>query len=333
MMAGVAPTASRKDAAYRYAVFGGTLCTNVAFEDLSPSHEARTDWTLRVVDAEPPTDADAEELGRQRVGKLEWRLTRSAAGLQLWFPPFGRCAIDPEGSELTWYLGDDRRLEFLRAAVLGPVLALALHEAGTLCLHGAAVGIGDQAIALVAPKHHGKSTLALALVRAGATLVTDDSIAVDPESAAVRPGVHSVRLWQDSADELAAHVAEGRLVSGAKSTLVDLPTRMLQRAPIRLSAVYVLVPVTETSSAGVPVERARIPDSVAAVLLTHHAKLVDSLIGPRMTGQKLRWASSLVRRVPVYTLAVVRDFAKLPQVADHLVRWHAQPSDGSHATA
>src|SRR5688500_16488828 len=180
---------------HHYTVFGGCLRSEVEFPDLSRVNPRPPDWTLRVATEAPPAPVVVEELGRHDIGWSKPRLTRSDAGLHLSYAPYGECTIAADGSELTWYPGQESLPEIVRAVVLGPALALALHLRGTLTLHGSAVGLGGHAIAVLAPRFHGKSTLALALVRAGATLVTDDSIAVDVDGVpTVRPGVHSVRV-------------------------------------------------------------------------------------------------------------------------------------------
>jgi serine kinase of HPr protein (carbohydrate metabolism regulator) len=72
---------------------------------------------------------------------------------------------------------------------------VALHLQGLLCLHGSGVGIDGSAVAFLANKGAGKSTLATALCAAGATLVTDDMLPVDPRSPVMAwPSMPAVRL-------------------------------------------------------------------------------------------------------------------------------------------
>ncbi len=70
----------------------------------------------------------------------------------------------------------------MRADLLGRVMALAAHADGRLTLHASAVSVAGRAVAFVGPKHAGKSTLALALVRKGARLLTDDTLVVRLQS-------------------------------------------------------------------------------------------------------------------------------------------------------
>jgi hypothetical protein len=308
---------------YRYGVFGGVLASAIEFPDLSPASATHADWEFRIATGAPPDVSGAEEVGRHAVGRAEMRLVRYEGGLRLSYPPFGECMIEAGGRSLTWYGGNDPRLEFVRAIALGPVLALALHETGILCLHGSSVAFADHAIAMLAPKFHGKSTLALALAGAGARLVTDDAIAVDLGTPPmVRPGVHSVRLWDDTANALVTGDRDGRMVAGVKGTLVSIPEQRLATARVPLGAVYLLVPTSGPDDAP-PVERVLMGRGQATVAMAFHTKLADPLIGVRMSTEQLRWVAVLARQIPVYTLGVARDFARLPEVVRQMMEWHA----------
>ena len=64
---------------------------------------------------------------------------------------------------------------------LGSASLLLRHLQGKLALHGAAVAVGGRAMILLGRSGQGKSTLAASLcARAGATLFSDDAVALDP---------------------------------------------------------------------------------------------------------------------------------------------------------
>ena len=314
---------------HHYAVFGRCLRSEVEFPDLPEIRPTRAEWTLRVAPGPRPPAPGEIRIGSHVVGGGELRLSRSEAGLHLSLEPVGECTISVDGAELRWYSRDGARDELMRVVILGPVLALALQQARILCLHGSAVGVNGRAIALLAPKFHGKSTLALALVRAGAQLLTDDAIAVDLEPVPmVRPGVQSVRLHEDSADELVAAALSGQILPGYKRTLVGMPQRMLASEPLPLDAVYLLAPVRRPPD-GVAIDRTAVAPALAAVALAHHTKLVDPLVGMDGAGLQLRWCAAVVRQVPVYALQIVRDFDRLDEVVEQLMSWHSSTLVGS----
>jgi hypothetical protein len=94
--------------------------------------------------------------------------------------------------------------EDMATYLLGPVLAFALRSRGPLALHASAVSLRGSAILLTAAATGGKSTTAAALVRNGATMLTDDVAAVDWRDGVpfVQPGYPRLRVWSDSAAAL-----------------------------------------------------------------------------------------------------------------------------------
>ena len=96
----------------------------------------------------------------------------------------------------------------LRLFILGPALAVLLHQRGWLVLHGSAVAIQGRAVACLGAPGWGKSTLAAALHRRGHAVVADDVTVVrlDQGSVAVVPGFPQLKLWPDAARRLGAAV-------------------------------------------------------------------------------------------------------------------------------
>ncbi len=192
----------------RYQLFGRCLESDLPFPELM-SGTGSTSWVLNTLPgrAEPP--AHSVYLGEDTVqGDIRVRLYRTPAGFWLDFDDSGCFEVTDAGRTLRWYRPtadcDDVDVDAAaRIDVQGRVLALALHEEGRLCLHGSGVCTGGVGLGFLAPKFHGKSTLALALVSAGARLITDDTLVVDPGPIPLAlPGVHAMRLWSDTARRL-----------------------------------------------------------------------------------------------------------------------------------
>jgi hypothetical protein len=308
----------------RYSAFGGCLRSEIEIPDLPLSRSKTTDWSLTVA-VGPPAEVPLELLGEHKVGRWVYRLFRAASGLRLEYDGTYVFDIRCRGAEIVWYPTNGTKEEFARALLLGPVLALAHHVAGALCLHGSAVAIGGRGVAFLASKYHGKSTLGLALVLSGARQLTDDALVVDatPE-VRVRPGVHSIRLWNDSAQRLGAADLECVLLDGVKNTLTELPRRLVQRTPVPLASLYLLRSVLPGED--VPVaERIALSPALAAVALTHHTKLPLPLLGPTEGAPQFLRAAAVARSVPVYELRVVRDFDRLPEVVQTIFSWHQAP--------
>jgi hypothetical protein len=317
-----------------YFLFGGCLRSQLEFPDLTPlPFRADPDWELSVDLTAPP--APIELLGSRMIAP-EWvfRYYRVKDGLRLEYGRTGSYDILSGGRRIVWYRESDPEdvshlLEMARAIVLGPVMAVALDQAGKLCLHGSAVAIGAGAVAFLAPKFHGKSTLALSLTAAGARLITDDLVAIEPGSVPlVLPGVHSVRLMDDIAALLGPWFSGATMHAGFKQTLTNLPERGLAWEPARLTAIYVLTPMSKLED-NRPAARDILPPARAAASLALQKKLTDELTGYSDAGSVLARISSVASTVPVYSLRIVRDLERLPDVVREIMAWHGETVSNS----
>jgi hypothetical protein len=129
--------------------------------------------------------------------------------------------------------------EVLPIFLEGSILAHALAADGLLTLHASAVEVEGQALAIVGGSGAGKSTLAALLCGAGARLVADDALRVDPtgSGATCFPGSRGLRL-RPAAASLGSGI-EGALMEET----VDGRTRVLPPwrgdGPLELRAVLV----------------------------------------------------------------------------------------------
>jgi hypothetical protein len=244
------------------------------------------------------------------------------------FDDTGCFAISHDGSTITWYRAGDIDVVSARLDVTGRVLAAALHAAGTICLHGSAVVLDEHAIGFIAPKRHGKSTLALALVSDGARLLTDDTL---PVKAGPPPlahaGLHTARLWPDSAARLS--LGDARLQPDRKQLFSDLADAQLSHEPAPLAALYVLAPEREPNVDDQVAWRTRLAPVQAALMLMAQARLAP-LLGQSETPVLLERAAFLARHVPVYQLHVVRSLDRLADVVSIIRSWHAQLLPAGH---
>jgi len=153
---------------YSYTVFG--VGVNCAFElpelEPSPADPAHA-WTVEArMDPPPAPVATLVATGSDTVyGSVRVRAFISDAMARLTFDDTGTFDLMPSKRLIRWYRGPDSDTRAVRADLLGRVLAMAVHHDGALVLHASAVSIGEEVVAFLGPKHAGKSTLAMALVR------------------------------------------------------------------------------------------------------------------------------------------------------------------------
>lgn len=305
-----------------YTTFGGCLRSEQLLFPELPLTPARTpDWSLRVADE--PADAQLGELlGVWPEAYCKIELYRIPGGFRLRHSCTGEFDITADGASLVWYPGAGAKTEMAQSDVLGRVLSVALHAAGALTLHGSGVELEQGVVAFLAPKHHGKSTLAAALVREGARLVTDDMLAVElGPPALVRAGVHSMRLCSDAAERLIETDRPRRSAIDGKHVVDHSGSESVMLGMAPLAGIYLLQPVS-AARVGDAASRRRLSSTQAAMALLSHAK-IGPLLGKSEARILFDRAVALASDVPVYALEIVRDFDRMSDAVDSIMEWHA----------
>ncbi|HEX5436763.1 MAG TPA: hypothetical protein VFW98_06370 [Gemmatimonadaceae bacterium] len=303
-----------------YALFGGCLRSDIPFPELREIPRGIATWTLRTA-VEPCPARQLELVHEASAGDWRARLYRSASGHRIEFSDTGSFDISANGAELTWYPAPAAPVHQARINIVGPVLATALHFAGYVSLHASAVALHSHAVAFAAPPFHGKSTLALAMVTAGARLITDDMVPVDPAPPVTcLAGVPSIRLR----DESVSHFMPDRMRSSApvvdKHLLSDLPSDRVALEPVPLGAIYILTPVVAEPGCDA-VRRTRLPPVQGAMTIIRHSR-IGPILGAHESAAFFPRAAAIADAVPVYTLAIARDLDRMPEVVAQLLQWH-----------
>jgi hypothetical protein len=260
-------------------------------------------------------------LGREDVqADVTVELRATGNSLRLVFDDTGTFDISMHGRRIRWHAPVQADLEAVRRDLLGRVLAVCLQEQGVMALHGSAVQLGNVAVAFLAPKFHGKSTTAAALVETGATLLADDLVAVTSGAHPdVLPCVPVVQLWRDAADRIARmSQSTGMSPCNTTSPKRQIALRTVDR-PVPLAGVYLLAPVR--ADAAHTVRRRRLGGVEASLALLGQAK-VGALIGAERRSLLLDHLGELTGKVPVYRLEVPRDFERLAELTGAMWRWH-----------
>jgi len=330
-----------------YSVFGRCLRSAIAFPELRASRDPEPRWTLRTIGT-PPALGSAEVLGTDdKIPGAEVSLFKFSGGYRLQYADTGSFDISPDGREINWSHAAATSLQAVRLDVISQVLPLALYASGMFCLHGSAVAVDGGAIGFLAPSFYGKSTLAMAMAGAGvgARILTDDALAVEPRAPVTAwPGVHSVRLWDDTARRIIGDHAGLKSVEAfqlqrrdgkawptepfagttvtSKQVLSRLPEDRLMQERTTLKVMYVLAP-TKGGTNSPAARRTLLPAVRAAVYLVLHAKL-GALLGKSEAPVLFERAVRVAEVVPVYELTIVRDLDRIPEVVAQLTAWHRE---------
>ncbi|RRI01143.1 serine kinase [Mesorhizobium tamadayense] len=198
----IGPEAQSRRVRRFYRAYGLTISSEVALPELQPAVPAAPDIAIAVRPVDFPKPA-AEGGTAFRFEPTRQYLSWQAVGTFL-ISDAARIDVDPAPGI------DDPLLAF---PLLGPVLALTLHQRRLLILHASAVAVGGRSVIFMGDKGAGKSTTAGAMIRAGHLLLTDDVVALDlsnPSRPIILPGFPQLKLAADAADAIRIEQAEVR---------------------------------------------------------------------------------------------------------------------------
>ncbi|QKC87218.1 serine kinase [Mesorhizobium sp. NZP2234] len=185
-----------------YRAYGLIVASDVALPELQPADPAAPDILIAIgmIDMPKPS-AETATIFRFEPDRqyLAWH----AVGAFL-ISGSNRIDIEPAPGV------DDALLAF---PLLGPVMALLLHQRGLLVLHASAIAVAGRGAIFMGDKGAGKSTTASALIRAGHDLLTDDVVAMDlanPVAPMIVAGFPQIKLAADAAAAISLGQAEVR---------------------------------------------------------------------------------------------------------------------------
>jgi hypothetical protein len=207
-------------------------------------------------------------------GKLWTSFFRIPSGYLLRFPEIADFTVATDGGHVTAWPIDGVPPDAVDLVYVNQVLPLAWSKQGRMVFHASAVEIGGRAVAFIARSGYGKSTLAASFALAGARLICDDGLVLEPASqaATAHPGHPSLRLWSDSEEALvgdrlqrapAVHYTTKR-----RFTVIDEPLHCNQ--PRELAAAFFLGDGTAAAPSISPMR-----GSQALVELAKHSFLLD----------------------------------------------------------
>jgi len=305
-----------------YAVYGASLSSSVAFPELHEIPATQPRWTFDTAPRLAPM-VEPVELGSDLLySDVRARLFAHAAGHRIMVDDTGSFELSLDRRLVTWEERAESWPDFVRAHLLGRVLATALYLDGLLPLHGSAVETREGVIAFLAPKGFGKSTLALALTAAGARLVSDDSLPVEAAAAPrAWPGVHSIRVHDDVVSTLGVGRRTLETSEGKRVITAFDDDRLLSR-PAPLATIYLLDPLGGEDAA---TTRTAAPAMLAAIGIVAHVK-IGRMLGRSAAAPMLERAAAIAHAVPVYRLHRPRDLAQLAATTATLLEWHGIPS-------
>ena len=229
---------------------------------------------------------------RDEEGESVAHLDRFPGAEVLRFPGTADFYLDP--GRIRAHLLDPDRPDLMELRLLGPVLSYWLERLGIPALHAAAVRTDAGAVGFLAHSGGGKSSLAAALLQAGASLLTDDILPVEEIDGIflARPGYPQMRLEPDTARRFLGRT-EGLAAVSPDDSKLHVPVDGFCGTATPLSALYVV-----ERRPGRP-EILPLPRRQAVIELVRHSFSPYLVEAAGLQPRRLDLFARLVRQVPV----------------------------------
>lgn len=282
--------------------YGLTLGSPFHFPELAPAPPgARVDVEValgRVETVGPPTVVDAGVAFWARPGEA----TLFYEGVGRYHVCGGRrVTIDPSPGV------DEREVRFF---VLGPAMAVLLHQRGLLPLHANAVRVDGVAALFMGFSGRGKSTTAAAMCARGHALVADDVAPVQwtADGPVVLPGWSHMRLLPQTLAALGAAAPDGPTIHPRTDKYAWHAARFAD-APVPLGRIYL---IAGGARVGVePLARNEAFGQLVAGTYPVPARLMEADGGK---ADHFRRCVAVASRVTVARLTRPRDLDVLPEL-------------------
>ena len=228
--------------------------------------------------------------------------------------------IDRRGTQVWGRAAQEASPEEIAIYLLGPIMGLLLRLHDVTCLHGSAVAVDGQALAIVGAPGAGKSTTAAALARLGFPVLADDVVALRKAGAAilVAPAPPRLCLWPQSVtilfgdpellprlvpEDSIDHAWDKRALDGRKSEYT------YQEQPLPLGAIYLL---EERRRDAAPALAAISPTEALMALVSNSYR--TEWLDRTMRESEFKMLSAIMDRVPVRRVIPHADPSYLPRL-------------------
>lgn len=224
-----------------YRIADLALESAVAFPELPPGSAAAGAWTVAVDPGRRRSIARWQHHWRDAGGRRYLSIGRVADEHILRFTRTASFRVSLDRRRITCEGSTHLPAASLRHLLLNQVLPLAL-GCDRIVLHASAVRLPAGVVAFAGPGGAGKSTLAAALSRDGAALLTDDAVILERggEGWGARAIYGSLRLWPDMAGAIFGSRAPAARADGTRKQRIEIAETPAAGRAAPLAAVCVL---------------------------------------------------------------------------------------------
>ena len=203
----------------------------------------------------------------------------------------------------------------LRLFLLGPVMALLLHQRKMLVLHASAVVVNGEVVAFAGDKGEGKSTLAGAMTAAGYHLFSDDVLAInlrESDRIIAYPGFPQLKLMPDSAEQIGLAANDLPRIHPDYEKRAARMDGVYAPDPLPVNRIYILQ--TADEEAIEPLS----PQS-RLVELVRHSYLAPLLETTGESADHFRQVVLLANRIEIVALKRTRDLSRLRETVQRVI--------------
>ena len=314
-------------------IFDIALSSNFPLPGLPELAVARPDWNV-VLENGPNPDNDLNWFHQclTEDGREIMSAAREGETYTLYFQGLAHFSIDFPSKKISIYPEDNCPRTTLAHLLMDQVMPRVLCHQGRVVIHASAIALADgRALAFTGPSGRGKSTLALAMQKAGFRLLSDDCLLLERRESSVMaiPAYASVRLWPDSLEAMLGQgeavgldISEMAHYTSKKQVFVNQPESIADQHGHPLVRVFSLAPSRLEPPEPSKNEDLRVdPVSGSAAIMT----LIESLFAldvKRKSAVRRSFdsAGKIAAAVPVFSASYPRDFKKLPQLVSLLTK-------------
>ncbi len=282
--------------------YGLTFYSAVSFPELNPGN-GKMDVLIRY--------GTVEELPHKAQDVHRYHYTTPAGVILSWRDVGAFLVRDGSEMILDPLPGVDERK--LRPFILGTAMGVLLHQRGLQVFHASVIQFPQGAVAIMARKGYGKSTLAAALHTRGHSMLADDILALYHQNGTLMalPGYPQFKLWPKSIEAIGKDPnSYPSLFPGIEKRSLRVNRDFLEESQ-PLKAVFVLAP----GESNRVVELGK-KEALQNIMPHWYGVLFEgTLLKTFGLENHLRDCMSLVNAVPIYRLVGIPSLGELDNLA------------------
>jgi len=209
--------------------------------------------------------------------------------------------------------------------ILGPVMALMLHQRGFLVLHGSAVNVSrgnvqsngfPSAVAFLGHRGNGKSTTAIHLYLEGYPLVADDILAIkfsEDGKPVGYPGYPHVRLSDEAYHQVKGHTDILTPIRTLAGKVFCDASHEFSPEPVNLERIYVIEKIQRDDGITTGISVLKSQETLIDLIRHSVARRIFQHITQK---ENMLKCAQLVNNVAVKRLEIVHSFTNIRDVVD-----------------